>query len=117
MEVHKTLVQSNLSSTYIFFSTAMLIKGREVKGLKKHLATTFKAAAVEYHLGGGRPSTKYNLGKKMFYGKVKEALGLDQCRLFFTGAAPISMETLQYFLGIDVVIQQLYGLSETVGRK
>ena len=95
----------------------MLTKGREVKGLKRQLAATFRAAAVEHHLGGRRPSAKYTLGKKMFYGKVREALGLDQCRLFFTGAAPTSMETLQYFLGIDVVIQQLYGMSETAGRK
>ena len=95
----------------------MLIKGREVKGLKKQLSTAFKAAAVEYHLGGRRPSAKYSLGKKMFYGKVKEALGLDQCRVFITGAAPTSMETLQFFLGIDVVIAQMYGMSETAGRK
>ena len=86
--------------------------------MKKQLSAAFKAAAVEYHLGGRRrPSAKYSLGKKMFYGKVKEALGLDQCKLFITGAAPTSMETLQFFLGIDVVIAQMYGMSETAGRK
>jgi long-subunit acyl-CoA synthetase (AMP-forming) len=46
---------------------------------------------------------------------VKEALGLDRCVKFFSGAAPISMETLKYFISLDIVILELYGLSETNG--
>ena len=49
------------------------------------------------------------------YKKVREALGLDRCVSFFSGAAPISMDTLKFFLSLDIVILELYGLSETNG--
>jgi long-chain-fatty-acid--CoA ligase ACSBG len=52
---------------------------------------------------------------QVVYKKVKEALGLDRCVTFFSGAAPISMETLKYFISLDIVILELYGLSETNG--
>ena len=52
---------------------------------------------------------------KVVYKKVREALGLDRCVNFFSGAAPISMECLKYFLSLDMVILELYGLSETNG--
>jgi long-chain-fatty-acid--CoA ligase ACSBG len=56
-----------------------------------------------------------NVFLKVVYKKVREALGLDRCRTFFSGAAPMSMECLKYFLSIDIVILELYGLSETNG--
>lgn len=32
-----------------------------------------------------------------------------------TAAAPISEETLSYFLSIDIVLYELYGMTETTG--
>ena len=46
---------------------------------------------------------------------VKEALGMDRCRVMFSGAAPISLDTLKYFLSLDLQILELYGMSETCG--
>ena len=40
---------------------------------------------------------------------------MDRCGTFFSGAAPISTDTLKFFLGLDIVILELYGLSETNG--
>jgi long-subunit acyl-CoA synthetase (AMP-forming) len=42
-------------------------------------------------------------------------MGLDRCVSFFSGAAPMSIDTLKFFLSIDIVILELYGLSETNG--
>lgn len=47
--------------------------------------------------------------------KIKEQLGLDKCRYFATGAAPIAKEVLEYFASIGIPILELYGMSETCG--
>lgn len=46
---------------------------------------------------------------------IKEKLGLDKCKYFATGAAPISKEVLLYFSSIGICILELYGMSETCG--
>lgn len=47
--------------------------------------------------------------------KIKTQLGLDQCKYFATGAAPISKNVLEYFSSIDICILEIYGMSETCG--
>lgn len=47
--------------------------------------------------------------------KIKEQLGLDRCKYFATGAAPISRDVLEYFASIGICILELYGMSETCG--
>lgn len=47
--------------------------------------------------------------------KIKEAIGLDQCRYFASGAAPISKNVLEYFASIGIPIFEIYGMSETAG--
>jgi long-chain-fatty-acid--CoA ligase ACSBG len=46
---------------------------------------------------------------------IKQQLGLDRCKHFATGAAPISKEVLEYFTSIGIQILELYGMSETCG--
>ena len=54
--------------------------------------------------GDGHFPAMYGLADKLVLGKVKEALGLQECKFGFTGAAPITVKTLEYFgaLGIQV---------------
>lgn len=66
--------------------------------------------------------------------QVREALGFDQCNVFFTGAAPIALEVLDYFgcvrraarscaavrhaarrSSLGIVINEIYGMSESSG--
>ena len=92
----------------------MLDKGKAVKGLKRKIADACKKAGLDYHLNG-RDGVMYTVGKKVIYKKVREALGLDRCVAFFSGAAPIGVDTLKYFLSLDIMIHELYGMSEVTG--
>lgn len=47
--------------------------------------------------------------------KVKAGLGLDQCKYGFTGAAPIRVDTLEYFGSLGLPINEVYGMSECTG--
>lgn len=47
--------------------------------------------------------------------QIKTALGLDRCHFPMTGSAPISEETLSYFLSVNIVLHEIYGMTETTG--
>jgi long-chain acyl-CoA synthetase len=53
------------------------------------------------------------IADKLVLSKVKDALGLDKSRMLISGAAPISPEVLRFFAGLDLVIYEGYGQSET----
>jgi long-subunit acyl-CoA synthetase (AMP-forming) len=64
--------------------------------------------------GQSRPLL-YGLANKVVFSKVREALGLDQCRFQATAAAPISRDTLEFFLSLGIPIYEIYGMSECTG--
>merc|ERR1719195_1322206 len=47
--------------------------------------------------------------------KVKENLGLHLCKFCMTGAAPIRVDTLEYFASLGIIINEVYGMSECTG--
>ncbi|XP_043946698.1 long-chain-fatty-acid--CoA ligase ACSBG2-like [Protopterus annectens] len=57
----------------------------------------------------------YHVAKKLVFKKVRKALGLDRCTKCYTGAAPITKETLEFFLSLDIPVYELYGMSECTG--
>ncbi|XP_062250977.1 long-chain-fatty-acid--CoA ligase ACSBG2 isoform X1 [Platichthys flesus] len=63
----------------------------------------------------GRTSVSYQLAKKLVFKKVRKALGLDRCKKCYTGAAPITKDTLEFFLSLDIPLYELYGMSESSG--
>ncbi|MFN8034626.1 MAG: AMP-dependent synthetase/ligase [Acidimicrobiia bacterium] len=46
---------------------------------------------------------------------IREMLGLDQVVSAISGAAPIPVEVLDFFLGLGVPISEIYGMSESSG--
>ena len=64
-----------------------------------------------YHFFQGETdnSLSYLLADKLAFQKVKAALGLNKCHGFYSAAAPMSKDTLDYFLSLDMRIYEIYG--------
>jgi len=91
-----------------------------ITGIKKKIATWAKGKGLEKarndQLGGsGATPFLHGLADKLILSKARDALGLDQCKVFLTGAAPISTDTLEYFGQLGMQIQNCYGMSESSG--
>ncbi|XP_009296341.1 long-chain-fatty-acid--CoA ligase ACSBG1 isoform X2 [Danio rerio] len=57
----------------------------------------------------------FTLAEKLILQKLRAELGFSSCVKFFSGAAPIGRETLQFFLGLNIRLYEAYGMSETSG--
>jgi long-chain acyl-CoA synthetase len=91
-------------------------------GVKRHLAEWAMRTGRQWHeavLAGRTPGPWLRWQKKwagqLVHQKVKEAIGLDQAHMLSSGAAPIAADKLRFMTGLDLVIREVYGLSETCG--
>jgi long-chain acyl-CoA synthetase len=91
-------------------------------GAKAKLAE--RATAIGRHVIGRRlrglgasatDTAQYKLFDKLVYSKVKDGLGLGECRVAVSGAAPIASEVLDFFAGFGLPIYEVYGQSEDNG--
>jgi long-subunit acyl-CoA synthetase (AMP-forming) len=55
------------------------------------------------------------IAKRLVFDKVRDRLGLDRTRVCVTSAAPISKDTLEFFLSFGIPILEVYGMSECTG--
>ena len=60
-------------------------------------------------------SPLYHVANALVFKKVKKLLGLDRARILVTSAAPISRDTLEFFLSLGLPICEVYGMSECTG--
>lgn len=98
----------------------MLEVGRHNKGLKRQIGSWAKKTGLEHNLnilngGADRATLKYKIANTIVFQKVKTALGLNKCQRFYSAAAPISKEILEYFMSLDIRILEIYGMSECSG--
>ena len=94
-------------------------KGNQLTGIKKFISTKAKEIGLERHydteIGHLPTSLSWDICNSLVYSKIKTELGLNNCSLFLTGAAPISKDTLEYFASLNIPICDVYGMSETSG--
>lgn len=57
----------------------------------------------------------FTLANSLVFKKVRAALGLDRCKICLTGAAPITKDTLEYFMSLNIPLMEIYGMSESAG--
>jgi long-subunit acyl-CoA synthetase (AMP-forming) len=75
-----------------------------------------KGLAGGYAEQQGRPRPALaSLADRLVLGKVRRRLGLERARVCVTSAAPISLDTLEFFLSLGIPIYEVYGMSECTG--
>eukprot|EP00471_Norrisiella_sphaerica_P006630 CAMPEP_0184490810 /NCGR_PEP_ID=MMETSP0113_2-20130426/18933_1 /TAXON_ID=91329 /ORGANISM="Norrisiella sphaerica, Strain BC52" /LENGTH=770 /DNA_ID=CAMNT_0026874905 /DNA_START=48 /DNA_END=2360 /DNA_ORIENTATION=- len=92
--------------------------GKQTKGLVKTISTTAKKLSLEHakncQVGGsGEKPVGYGFFKTLVLDKIRAKLGLDKMKFGFTGAAPITKETLSYFGSLGIQVNEVYGMSES----
>ncbi|XP_006011546.1 long-chain-fatty-acid--CoA ligase ACSBG2-like isoform X2 [Latimeria chalumnae] len=86
--------------------------------VKRKLLTWATSVSREMHLkhtNSGEKPLKFAIADKVVLQKIRAALGLSACENCFSGAAPIAKETLEFFLGLNIKIYEVFGMSETSG--
>jgi long-chain-fatty-acid--CoA ligase ACSBG len=99
--------------------------GAQTKGLKKKIATWAKGVGLKEAQRSQLTAESansfikvpfgYRLAKKLVLNKVKMALGLENCKMAATGAAPITVDTLEFFGKLGLQLNEVYGMSESTG--
>ncbi|MGE0326124.1 MAG: long-chain fatty acid--CoA ligase [Polyangiaceae bacterium] len=104
------------------FHAGIEAKLKDAKGVKKslvHWARGVGERASAVKMRGETPSgvlgMQYKLANKLIFSKLKPAIGLGRARVCVSGAAPISKEVLEFFAGLDILVQEVYGQSEDTG--
>ena len=96
----------------------MVEAGARNSGLKRKIAAwaRTKGLANGYARQEGKPAPAlFGLAHTLVFAKVRERLGFDRCRLFISTAAPISQDTLEFFMSLDIPVTEVYGMSECTG--
>nr|XP_012147854.1 PREDICTED: very long-chain-fatty-acid--CoA ligase bubblegum isoform X2 [Megachile rotundata] len=87
--------------------------------VKTLIGSWAKSQALYYNTnklqGNDTKNWGYVFARWLVLSKVRAALGLDRCQVCFTAAAPLSREIKQYFMSLDILILEAYGMSECSG--
>ena len=100
----------------------MAMAVREVAAAKpkfvQKISGKFKAGGAKTYTAsqtGQTGNTKTGFISGKYFNKIHGVLGMTECRLMLTAAAPISMDTLDYFGSLNIHILELFGMSECTG--
>ncbi len=83
-----------------------------------------QALAIGYRmtdcrLEGNRPSLSLRLlnraAYRLVFRNIRRMLGLDRCRVAFTGAAPIAPDLIRWYLALGIDMREAYGQTESCG--
>src|SRR6516165_8709097 len=83
-----------------------------------------RALAVGYRmadcrLSGDTPSLSLRLANRiahrLVFRNIRRMIGLDRCRIAFTGAAPIAPDLIRWYLALGIDMREVYGQTENCG--
>src|SRR4030088_1887241 len=93
-------------------------------------ATPFQKWMYRRALGVGHRMSEYRLNSevpplslraanqiayRLVFRNIRRMLGLDRCRLAFTGAAPIAPDLIRWYLALGLDMREVYGQTENCG--
>lgn len=87
-------------------------------GIKGYMLSKSRAIGKktsENRLQGGDTAWGYFFANNLVFKGLKAKMGLDRCRVFVSGAAPLPRAVTEFFLEFDMPIYQIYGMSECTG--
>ena len=74
---------------------------------------------AEHRLKGSSPSLPLQLADKAAYWlvlrNIRKMMGIDRCRMLYTGAAPISPDLIKWYLALGLNMYEVYGQTENCG--
>ncbi|XP_006896488.1 PREDICTED: long-chain-fatty-acid--CoA ligase ACSBG2 [Elephantulus edwardii] len=93
--------------------------GTKSSALKKKVFSWARNVGTQFNskrmLGNPNMPMSYYVAKTLVFSQVRHSLGLDRCHFFLNGAAPLTQDTAEFFLSLDIPICQIYGMSESSG--
>lgn len=96
----------------------IMAAGAQNPPLKKKIASWARrvglAGGYAEQLHVGKPAV-WAVANALVFKKVRKQLGLDRAKILVTTAAPISRDTLEFFLSLGLPICEVYGMSECTG--
>jgi long-chain acyl-CoA synthetase len=74
---------------------------------------------TEHRLDGTEPPASLRLANRFAYWlvfrNIRRMIGLDRCRIAFTGAAPIAPDLIRWYLALGLDLREVYGQTENCG--
>ncbi len=74
---------------------------------------------TDCRLEGEKPSLALRVANRFAYWlvfrNIRRVIGLDRCRIAFTGAAPISPDLIRWYLALGIDMHEVYGQTENCG--
>ena len=77
------------------------------------------ARAAAYRTAGRRVPLALALrsatADRLVFSRVRRGLGMDRCRIFISGGAPLEKSLVEFFSAMGMDIHEVYGMTETFG--
>ncbi len=92
--------------------------GAQSPGIVQRISTWAKSKGTlhsESKMMGTPKPFGYSLAHFLILGRIKKALGLDECKFHIVTAAPLKTATKEYFKSLDMPMINIYGMSEASG--
>ena len=74
---------------------------------------------VDHRIEGKTPPLSLRIANRIAYRlafrNIRRMIGLDRCRIAFTGAAPIAPDLIRWYLALGIDIHEVYGQTENCG--
>ncbi|AGC45750.1 putative long-chain-fatty-acid--CoA ligase [Myxococcus stipitatus DSM 14675] len=90
--------------------------------LKRRLVDWARGVASEMHSRAQRHeripvtlSAQYSVARRLVFEPLKTRIGMERVDFFATAAAPIGRDVLEFFASIDMLIHEVWGMTEVSG--